>query len=68
MDIVDLAEKFWNIKLENWQKDHIRILDRLGKDAKINLVMPRHMGRDQAVYIYLNAKELVLNGKTNDCE
>ena len=68
MDIVDFAEKFWDVKLADWQKEHIRTLDKLGKNARIHLTMPRHLGREQAVYIYLNTKELVLDGKTNDCE
>lgn len=59
MDIVEFAEKFMNIELTEWQKIHLRNLDKLGKDASIRVVMPRHMGRHQA-YIYMNqAKELI---------
>ena len=67
MDIVDFAEKFMNIELNEWQKKVIRTLDELGKDAKICINMPRHLGRDQAVYIYMKSKELTSNGPTNDC-
>lgn len=59
MDIVDFAEKFMNIELMEWQKIQLRTLDRLGKDANIRIVMPRHAGRRQA-YIYMNqTKELI---------
>lgn len=66
MDIIEIAEKMYDIRLADWQKEHIRALDKLGKNADIRIVMPRHNGRDQAVYFYLNAKELILNGTTND--
>ena len=66
MDITDLAEKFLDIKLADWQKEHIRTLDRLGKNAEIRICMPKDHGRSEAVYIYLNAKELILNGQTHD--
>ena len=66
MDIVDYAEKFYGVQLSDWQKEHIRTLNELGEKTSIRIVMPRHNGRDQAVYFYLNAKELILNGQTND--
>lgn len=66
MDIVEFAEKFMNIELQEWQKIHLRTLDRLGKDADIRIVMPRHAGRRQA-YIYMNPEELIPNGTPNDC-
>ena len=64
MDIVEFAEKFMDVKLKDWQKNHIRILDKLPRGAKI-LMAPR--GR---VYIYVDQpiKELIPNGKTNDCK
>lgn len=68
MDIVEFAESFMNVELKDWQKKVIRTLDEMGKDAKICITIPRHMGRDQAVYIYMNQKELISNGTTNDCE
>lgn len=53
MDIVEFAEKFMGVELMEWQKIHLRTLDRLGKDADVRIVMPRHVGRRQ-VYIYMN--------------
>ena len=66
MDIVEIAEKFYGVQLADWQKEHIRTLDKLGNKADIRITMPRHNGRDQALYFYLNAKELILNGAPND--
>lgn len=66
MDIVEIAEKFYDVKLADWQKEHIRTLDKLDLKSDIRIVMPRHNGRDEAVYFYLNAKELILNGQKND--
>ena len=66
MDIVEFAEKFMKVELQEWQKRVIRTLDEMGKDAKICIAMPRHQGRDQAVYIYTKSKELIPNGQTND--
>lgn len=68
MDIVEFAESFMNVRLQEWQKNTIRTLDKMGKDAKICVAMPRHMGRDQAVYIYMKQKELILNDASNDCK
>lgn len=68
MDIVEFAESFMNVELQEWQKNVIRALDKMGKDAKICIATPRHMGRDQAVYIYMKQKELILNGASNDCK
>lgn len=64
MDIVEFAEKFMNVKLKDWQKEHIRVLDKLPRGAKI-VMAPR--GR---VYIYVEqpTKELIPNGATNDCK
>jgi hypothetical protein len=66
VDIVEFAEKFMKVELNEWQKRVIRTLDEMGKDAKICCIIPRHMGRDNAVYIYMNAKELIHDGKTDD--
>ena len=67
MDIVEFAEKFMNVELKDWQKDHIRVLyDKYSKDGEIRIVMPKNAGRHQ-VYIYMNQiKELISNGATND--
>lgn len=68
MDIVEFAEKFMGVELLGWQKDHIRFLyDKYQSDGVIRIVMPKNAGRHQ-VYIYMNSiKELMSNGKTNDC-
>lgn len=66
MDIVEIAEAFYGVQLTNWQKDHIRTLDELGERANIRVVVPSCNGENQDVYFYLNTKELVLNGTTND--
>lgn len=60
MDMVEFAEKFMNVKLQDWQKKHIRILEKLPRGAKI-VMAPRGQ-----VYIYVDqpAKELIPNGKT----
>ena len=47
MDIVEFAEKFYDVKLTDWQKQHIRTLYELGKKADVRISMPRHNGRDQ---------------------
>ena len=61
MDVVEFAEKFMNIELEEWQKQHLRTLENLGFDGDIRIVT----GRKGQVYIYLDRKvqkELVQNG------
>lgn len=65
MDVVDFAEKFCGVELKEWQKQHIRLLDRMRKDGRINIVMPKNADRSQ-VYIYMNQKELMPHGTTND--
>lgn len=63
MDVVDFAEKFMNVKLQEWQKEHLRILEKLPCDAKI-VMAPR--GR---VYIYmLEETENMLEGTENMLE
>lgn len=65
MDIVEFAERFCGAELKDWQKQHIRMLDRMRKDGRINIVMPKNASRSQ-VYIYMNQKELIPHGKTFD--
>lgn len=65
MDIVEFAERFFDIELKDWQKDHLRMLDKTRKDAGIRIVMPRHAGGSQ-MHIYMNQKELIANGSQND--
>ena len=62
MDIVEFAERFCGVELKNWQKEHIRVLEKLPRGAKI-VMAPR--GR---VYIYVDqpTKELISNGTQND--
>lgn len=68
MDIVDFAEKFMNVELAEWQKEHIRVLYEKYQDGDIRIAMPKTAGKRQ-VYVYMNqTKELILNGTTNDCE
>ena len=65
MDMVEFAEKFMNVELLDWQKKHIQFLEKLPPDTDIRIVMPKNAGRHQ-VYTYMNPKELILNGTTND--
>ena len=61
MDIVEFAERFMNIELQEWQKEHIRVLEKLPPDTDIRIVMGRH----GQVYTYLcprTLKELTQNG------
>ena len=67
MDIIEFAEKFMNVELKDWQKEHIRVLYDMRRDSNIRIVMPRHAGEHQ-VYIYMNQKELIPNGAANDCK
>ena len=64
MDIVEFAEKFCGVELHEWQKKHIRILEKLPRGARI-VMAPR--GR---VYIYVDqpTKELIPSGKTTHCK
>jgi hypothetical protein len=66
VDIVEFTEKFYGVELKDWQKDHLRLLDKVCKDDNIRIVFPRHLGRSQLMYIYMNTKELISNGSTND--
>jgi hypothetical protein len=66
MDIVKLAEKFYGVELKDWQKEHLRLLDEMRKDDNIRIVFPKHHGGSHLMYIYMNAKELISNGSTND--
>lgn len=64
MDIVEFTERFMNIELLEWQKRHLRALDKLRVNGNIRIVAGKH-GR---MYVYMNPKELISNGKTDDCE
>jgi hypothetical protein len=67
MDIVEFAERFIGVDLPEWQKKHIKTLYEMSTNEPIRIVMPKNAGRHQA-YIYMNQKELILNGKTTDCK
>ena len=61
MDIAEYAEKIMNVELPDWQKDHIRRLDKLRSDGDIHVIMRS----SKQVYIYLDSitrKELIQNG------
>jgi len=67
VDMVEFAEKFMNVELAEWQKQYIRLLEKLPRDIDIRVLMDRH----SRVYFYMNQnsfKELILNGETNDCK
>lgn len=68
MDIVEFAEKTYDAKLPEWQKEYLRTLDRLyreSKDDKVVLVMPKGVGR---MFTYFKMKELFPDGPTNVVE
>lgn len=68
MDIAEFVEKFMNVEMPDWQKKHIQTLYEMTRDDVVRIVMPKNAGRHQ-VYIYMNQlKELIPDGKTNDCE
>lgn len=50
MDIAEYAEKLMNVELPEWQKEHLRTLDKLRFDGDIHVIM---RSRKQ-VYIYLD--------------
>ena len=65
MDIVEYAEQVCGAKLYDWQKEHLRTLDKMHNSGDIRVVMPKGSGRHQ-VYIYMNQlKELISNGRPN---
>lgn len=65
MDIAEFAEKFMNVELCEWQKQHLRALDKMRGNGDIRIVT----GRRGQMYVYMNqAKELIRNGSTNDCK
>ena len=61
MDVVEFAEKFMNIELKEWQKEHLRALENLRSEGDVRVVT----GRKGKVYIYLDRqiqKELIQHG------
>lgn len=60
MDIIEFAERFMNVEIPEWQKNHIRTLSELSRANNIYLVKGR-----RGFYTYLKSKtlkELVQNG------
>ena len=68
MDIVEFVERECGVELFEWQKEYLRDLYEMSRNDTVRIVMPRQLGRRQ-VYVYMNQlKELISNGKTNNCE
>ena len=66
MDIVEFAEKFCGVELFECQKELLRRIDELRHEGKIYFLHGR-----RGPYIYIDKtmqKELLSNGKTNDCK
>lgn len=53
MDIVEFAEKTMDVKLQEWQKEYLRVLEKLPPETNIRLVM----GRKGQIYTYLNRRD-----------
>ena len=64
MDIVEFAERFFDTKIPEWQKNHIRTLYEASKDNDIYIVKGRYGFRTYVTPKTL--KELTQNGKTLD--
>lgn len=64
MDIVDFLERFADVELLEWQKRYIRSLDKMRINGSLRFIT----GRRGQMYVYMNPKELILNGPTNDCK
>lgn len=62
MDIVEFVENVMNIELMEWQKKHIRVLEKMPRGARLV------MGRNGRIYIYVDqpTKELIPYGQTHD--
>ena len=64
MDIVEFAERFFDTKIPEWQKNHIRTLYEVSKENDIYIVKGRYGFRTYVTPKTL--KELTQNGKTLD--
>lgn len=62
MDIVEFVERFFDVELFEWQKEYLRSLDKMRTNGGIRFVS----GRKGQMFVYMNQKELIPNGKTND--
>ena len=71
MDIVEFAEREYGCELFEWQKEYLRNIEELYKQAKDGnvdirfVMMPRRVGR---LYTYFKLEELLSNGTQNDCK
>ena len=64
MDVVDFVENICGAKLNNWQKQYLRLLYGLSRKGDVKIVMDR----DGRVFTYIKKKELFLDVPTNDCK
>lgn len=58
MDIVEFAERFMGIELQEWQKEHIRVLEKIHRGAKIV------MAPNGRVYFYVDQ---IVKENAHDC-
>lgn len=69
MDFVEFAERESGVELFAWQKDYLRKIEELYKQAKDDnvdvriVVLPRQVGR---MYTYFKLEELLSNVSQND--
>jgi hypothetical protein len=54
MDVVEFAENFMNVELEEWQKPYLRKLYALTRENDVRIVI----GKGGRVYTYLTPKTL----------
>lgn len=64
MDIIEFAERFFETKIPEWQKNHIRTLYEVSRENDIYLVKGRYGFRTYVTP--KTVKELTQNGKTFD--
>ena len=65
MDIVEFAEREYNVELFDWQKEYLRMLDREYSSCNPRIaIVNRGVGR---MFTYFKLKELIPNGTPNDC-
>lgn len=62
MDIVEFAERFMDVEIPEWQKNHIRTLYEVSRDNDIYIVRGRYGFRTYVTP--KTVKELTQNGET----
>lgn len=62
MDVVEFAEKFFNVEIPEWQRNHIRTLYEVSRDNDIYIVKGRYGFRTYVTP--KTVKELTRNGTT----